>query len=92
VSKASVVSDSTLLAKRFCDLATVSGGKERIMRLLNVTEAADRLGLSTATVRAWIWKREIEVVRLGRSVRIKEETLEDLIERGTTPAELKRLK
>ena len=54
--------------------------------MLNVPEAAERLGLAPATLRQWIWRRKIEVVRVGRSVRIRPEVIEKIITRGTVPA------
>jgi excisionase family DNA binding protein len=54
--------------------------------LLNVDEAAAYLRIKPPTVRAWILKRKIGVVRLGRSVRLRKNELDLLIERGTTPA------
>jgi excisionase family DNA binding protein len=56
------------------------------MRLLTLPEASNRLGLKPATVRFWIWARKIEHVKVGRSVRIREDTVQELIERGTIPA------
>jgi excisionase family DNA binding protein len=55
--------------------------------LMNVDEAAAYLKLKPPTVRAWILRRKIGVVRLGRSVRLRKNELDLLIERGTTPAE-----
>jgi excisionase family DNA binding protein len=57
-------------------------------RLLTVEQAAERLNLKTVTVRAWIWRRRLEHVKLGRAVRIPEHALEQLLERGTVPAVL----
>jgi excisionase family DNA binding protein len=59
------------------------------MRLLTISEAAQRLGLKTSTLRFWIWTRKIDVVRIGRAVRIKDTTLDALIVDGTTPASMK---
>lgn len=56
------------------------------MRLLTIPEASERLGLKPATVRFWIWTRRIEHVKVGRAVRIREETVRDLIENGIVPA------
>lgn len=56
------------------------------MRLLRLEEAAERLGLKLSTVRFWVWQRKIEIVRVGRAVRVKEDTVERLIEDGTVPA------
>jgi excisionase family DNA binding protein len=55
-------------------------------KLLRVDAAAEQLGMSTK----WLWKkigaREVSVVRLGRSVRVPQSALDELIEAGTTPA------
>jgi excisionase family DNA binding protein len=56
------------------------------MRLLTLPEAAERLGLKEATLRFWVWQRKIEIVRVGRAVRISDEVVKHLIERGTVPA------
>lgn len=56
------------------------------MRLLKLEEAAERLAISLPTIRAWVWHRKIEVVRIGRCVRIREETIESLIAQNTIPA------
>jgi excisionase family DNA binding protein len=55
-------------------------------RLLKVPVAAEWLGLSEKTLRFWIWQGKIEVVRVGRAVRISEDVVRQLIERGTVPA------
>jgi excisionase family DNA binding protein len=51
-----------------------------------VRAAADELGLSPATLRAWIRQRRIGYVRLGRAVRIPANEIRRLVERGTVPA------
>jgi excisionase family DNA binding protein len=56
------------------------------MRLLRLEEAADCLGLRLSTLRFWVWQRKIEVVRIGRAVRVREDTIKRLIEEGTVPA------
>jgi excisionase family DNA binding protein len=58
-------------------------------KLLNVEEFAAEVGWQPATVRQKVWRREVEFVRMGRSIRFKRETAEKLIEIGTVPA-LKR--
>lgn len=59
---------------------------EKGEKLLKVSEAAQRLSLSSWTVRGWIYRRKIDVVRLGAAVRIPEETVERLIQEGFRPA------
>ena len=57
------------------------------MRLLTIPEAAERLALSPKTLRFWIWTRKIEFVKVGgRSVRLREEVVDRLIQQGTIPA------
>jgi len=41
--------------------------------------------MQVKTLRFWIWQRKIEFVKIGRSVRIAEDVIENLIERGTVP-------
>ncbi len=55
-------------------------------KLLTVKESAAQLGLSSRTIWAWIYERKIEIVRLGRAVRIQQSAIDGLIESGTTPA------
>jgi excisionase family DNA binding protein len=54
-------------------------------KLLTVGQAAQELGLSPATLRAWIWRRKIEHTRIGRAVRIPSAVVDRLVERGTVP-------
>jgi excisionase family DNA binding protein len=51
-----------------------------------IRETAEELGLSPATIRAWIRQRRIGYVRLGRAVRIPVSEIQRLVERGTVPA------
>jgi excisionase family DNA binding protein len=55
-------------------------------KLLTVARAAAELGIAPVTVRAWVARRRIGVVRLGRAVRIPSAEVTRLIERGYTPA------
>lgn len=55
-------------------------------RLRSLPQAALRLGVSVRTVRGWIYRRTIPYVKVGRSVRIADETIDRIIERGTVPA------
>jgi excisionase family DNA binding protein len=60
---------------------------ERLQGLLNVEQFAEALGWSPSTVRMKVWKREVEFVRMGRSIRFRPETLHRLIEENTVPAQ-----
>ena len=53
--------------------------------LLDVNETAKRLSLSPLTIRGWIFKKRLPVVRIGRAVRIREEDLEALVRFGYEP-------
>jgi excisionase family DNA binding protein len=55
-------------------------------RKYRVPEAAQALGLSVKTVWNKIGQGDISVYRIGRSVRIGESTLRDLLESGFQPA------
>ena len=54
--------------------------------LLTVMEFAEALGRKPATVRQMVWRRQVEFVRVGRSIRFKPETVEEIIKDGTVPA------
>jgi excisionase family DNA binding protein len=56
-----------------------------LMDLLNVEEMAAATGWKPSTVRQKVWRREIEFVKMGRSIRFKRETVQRLIEEGTVP-------
>lgn len=54
--------------------------------MLKVHEAAERLGLADSTLRAWIAAGRIEVIRLGRAVRISPEEVARVIQESRVPA------
>ena len=54
-----------------------------------VREAADELGLSVHTIRAWIAGRRLAHLRLGRAIRVTAAELRRVIEQNTVPAERK---
>jgi excisionase family DNA binding protein len=55
-------------------------------KMLTISEVAEALGLKPATIRSWIWKRQIGYVKVSRAVRIPADELRRLIEGGTRPA------
>jgi len=60
--------------------------KAEQVRLLTVNETAERLGVKPSTIRSWILKHEkLEVVKVGRLVRITERSIEKLIDDNTIP-------
>jgi excisionase family DNA binding protein len=58
-------------------------------RLLKVDEVAERTGYKTATVRSKILKREWPYIKLGKSVRLRESFIVNLIEQSEIPARAK---
>ena len=56
---------------------------------MTVRQAAELTNLSEATWRAWVLKRKVKTVRLGRRVRIPLTELDRLVSEGTTPARTK---
>jgi excisionase family DNA binding protein len=54
--------------------------------LMTVEQFAEAVGLRPATVRQKVWRRELEYVKIGRSIRFRPETAEKLIEAGTVVA------
>jgi excisionase family DNA binding protein len=57
-------------------------------RLFRIPAAYEYLGgaVKEATLRQWIWRRQIETVRIGRAVCIPQDALDKLIDDGTVPA------
>jgi excisionase family DNA binding protein len=54
--------------------------------LLNVDDAAERLGISSGTLRNWISARRIEFVRIGKLTKIRQATVDRFIATHTIPA------
>ena len=48
-------------------------------QLYTVKEVANILAISVYTIRAWIQRKKIKVVRMGKSVRIPQSELERII-------------
>ena len=53
--------------------------------LLRVSEVSKALGFEESTVRKWVFLKKIPIVRVGRSVRIKQEDVDRLIADGYRP-------
>jgi hypothetical protein len=54
-------------------------------RVVSIPEATTLLGLRPFTVRAWIGRRKISAVRLGRRVVVPMEVIDDVLSRGLIP-------
>jgi excisionase family DNA binding protein len=61
-----------------------------LLHLLTIREVAEITGLKEGTLYLWIAQRKIEVVRLGRSLRVTSEVLAALIAENTVPAREER--
>lgn len=55
-------------------------------KLNTLPQAAEQLGVSVKCLRSWIYRRTIPYVKVGRAVRISDETIETIINCGTRPA------
>src|SRR6266849_5553108 len=60
--------------------------EQRLERPRTVNEAAEELGLSVHTIRAWVADRRIAHLRLGRAIRIPAAEIRRIIEASTVPA------
>ena len=56
-------------------------------KMLTVQEAAERMGLSPWTVRRWIETKRLDVVRLGRALRIPSSAVARKLEDGLRKAD-----
>ena len=61
--------------------------ERRPERPRTVAEAAEALGLSIHTIRAWIASRKMAHLRLGRAIRIPAAEIQRVIDESTVPAE-----
>jgi hypothetical protein len=57
-----------------------------VKRLLKVPEVSIRMNVSIKTTWKMVYARKFDVVHIGRSVRITEESVEKMIDDGTIPA------
>ena len=80
----SAVSLASLSGKR--PVRTIAGAVSRdvvLSKLLTIAQVATTVGVTTRTVWNWIKKGRLPVVRLGRTVRIKEEDFRRFIDEAT---------
>lgn len=54
-------------------------------RLISVDEVAEMLNFAPATIRQKVWRRELPYVKLGKSIRFKEEEILQIIEDSRVP-------
>ena len=60
--------------------------KQGTGELLTLAEAGSLLRLKTSTLRAWVLRRKIPYVKVGRLVRLRRADLESLISNSLIPA------
>jgi excisionase family DNA binding protein len=53
--------------------------------LLTVPQAAQRMTISNKSTWRMVYAKKLEVVRIGRSVRVTAESVDDIIDHGTSP-------
>jgi excisionase family DNA binding protein len=53
---------------------------------LTIRETAEALNLSQPTIRAWVARRKIGVIRLGRAIRIPNTEIQRLLTENAVPA------
>jgi excisionase family DNA binding protein len=62
-------------------------GHTRTMKqLITVEQLAQAMGWKPRTVYQKVWRRELDHIKVGRSLRFRQELVDELIERGTVPA------
>lgn len=62
-------------------------GSGHMSKLVTLNEAAQQLGISIAAVRDWRFRRKhLDFVKVGRAVRVLQNSIDKLIERQTIPA------
>jgi excisionase family DNA binding protein len=54
--------------------------------LRSLPQAAAALGVTISCLRSWIYKRSIPYTKIGRSVRIADDVIQKIIDRGSVPA------
>jgi excisionase family DNA binding protein len=59
---------------------------KQTLHLKSVPQAAEELGVTVSTLRAWIYRRKIPYLKIGRCVRVSDDTIQKIIESGTVPA------
>lgn len=55
-------------------------------KLNTLLQAAEQLGVTVNCLRGWIYRRSIPYTKIGRAVRISDETIQRIIDRGAMPA------
>jgi excisionase family DNA binding protein len=59
---------------------------KRTLHYKSLPQAAEELGVTVSMLRAWIYRRKIPYLKIGRCVRVSDDTIQGIIESGTIPA------
>jgi excisionase family DNA binding protein len=54
--------------------------------LKSLPQAAEELGITLSTLRVWIYRRKIPYLKIGRCARVSDETIQQIINRGSIAA------
>jgi len=55
-------------------------------RLLTTEEYAARIGKKPSTIRQAVWRRQIDFLKIGRSIRFTEEMVQEVLNEAYVPA------
>lgn len=55
-------------------------------KLVTLKSAAVQLGKTMGGMRSWVIRRQIDFVKIGNRVMVKQSTIDEIIERGTVKA------
>jgi len=73
------------------DWISSKGGAKMRNVLLNINEAAERLGITRGTLYHWISDEKINYVKIGKRVLFKESGIDEFIEKNTVYCENSKL-
>lgn len=62
-----------------------------IEQLYSISNGAQIMGIAEVTLRLKIWQGEIEHIKIGRRIMLRESQIEDYLARNTKPARQKRV-
>jgi hypothetical protein len=75
------------VAFNLIQLSVLERGNGHMSKLVTLNDAAQQLGISLAAVRDWRFRRKyLDFVKVGRAVRVLQNSIDKLIEHQTSPA------
>lgn len=83
--KAIITADNEITPQQATQMLSALRGEQRTpSKLLTMKEAASRFGCTVRTVQRWCRDGEVETIKRGRLVRIREESLYAMTSTGNT--------